>query len=273
MKYIRFCLVVWFTVALLFVASHSFSQPGKGYQPEDGQEGKDVRWFPTPQELVDKMLGMAKITPSDFLIDLGSGDGRTVITAAKLGVRGVGIEFNPDLVELSKQNAVKEGVKDKTEFIKADLFSYDFSKATVLTLFLLPEINLSLRPKILDMKPGTRVVSTTFAMQKWSYDSIVKIDPLSNKWNTAYLWIVPAKIQGTWKMNGNELKLIQKFQMVSGTLTKGGKSSPLTEGRLRGKDLRFKVDGVKYKGIAEQNTINGTFVEDGKTVKWHAVKK
>jgi len=137
----------------------------KDYQPELGQEGKDVRWFPTPQELVDKMLDMAKITPSDFLVDLGSGDGRTVITAARRGVRALGIEYNPDLVDLSKRNAARAGVSDKTEFIKADLFGYDFSKATVVTMFLLPEINLRLRPKLLEMKPGTRVLSTTFTMQ------------------------------------------------------------------------------------------------------------
>ena len=189
-------------IVALFCLSGIVCSQGKvgngAYQPEQGQEGKDVRWFPTPQVLVDKMLDMAGITKSDFLVDLGSGDGRTVITAAKRGVRGVGIEYNPDLVELSKRNAADAGVSDKVQFIKADLFDYDFSRATVVTLFLLPEINLQLRPKLLRMKPGTRVVSTTFTMQDWQYDDMVTIDDKSSKWTTAYFWIVPAGAGSWW---------------------------------------------------------------------------
>ena len=146
------------------------AQSAKGYEPQVGQEGKDVIWVPTPQALVDKMLDMAKVTPKDYVIDLGSGDGRTVITAAKRGSKALGIEYNPDMVELSKRTAAKEGVSDKASFVKADLFESDFSQAQVITMFLLSSINLKLRPKILDLKPGTRIVSNTFDMGDWKPD-------------------------------------------------------------------------------------------------------
>src|SRR5437870_7900037 len=147
------------------------------YEPHVGQEGKDVIWVPTPQALVDKMLDMAKVTPKDYVIDLGSGDGRTVITAAKRGARAMGIEYNPDMVELSKRNAAAEGVSSRATFMKADLFETDFSEATVITMFLLPSINLQLRPKILPMKPGTRIVSNTFTMEEWEPDEKATIEP------------------------------------------------------------------------------------------------
>src|SRR5437667_9039078 len=137
------------------------------YEPHVGQEGKDVIWVPTPQALVDKMLDMAKVTPKYYVIDLGSGDGRTVITAAKRGARALGIEYNPDMVELSKRNAAKAGVTARAQFENADLFKTDLSKATVITMFLLPEINKKLRPTILKLRPGTRVVSNTFTMGEW----------------------------------------------------------------------------------------------------------
>src|SRR5258705_13548093 len=163
----------WFWVATLclIAAASVAAQPAKEeYKPQVGQEGKDVVWVPTPQALVDKMLDMAKVTPQDYVIDLGSGDGRTVITAAKRGARALGIEYNPDMVALSKKNAAKEGMGEKAQFTKADLFETDFSQATVITMFLLPEINLRLRPKILDLKPGTRVVSNSFTMEDWQDD-------------------------------------------------------------------------------------------------------
>ncbi len=153
-----------------FSVATSQAQPAKEFQPSVGQEGKDVIWVPTPQALVDKMLDMAKVTPKDYVIDLGSGDGRTVITAAKAGSKALGIEYNPDMVELSKHNAAKEGVSDKASFVKADLFESDFSQAQVITMFLLSSINLKLRPKILDLKPGTRIVSNTFNMGDWKPD-------------------------------------------------------------------------------------------------------
>ena len=177
MKFVRIIQPFWSTLLLaLIFASPTRAQPAKpDYEPRVGQAGKDVVWVPTPQALVDKMLDMAKVTPSDYVIDLGSGDGRTVITAAKRGVRAHGIEYNPDMVELSKRNAAQEGVGDKATFAKADLYESDFSQASVITMFLLPSINLKLRPKILDLKPGTRIVSNSFTMGDWNPDETFTI--------------------------------------------------------------------------------------------------
>src|SRR6476660_6270426 len=147
----------WAALSIFFAAAFAQAQPAKDFQPEVGQAGKDVVWVPTPQALVDKMLDMAKVTPKDYVIDLGSGDGRTVITAAKRGAKALGIEYNPDMVALSKENAQKAGVTSRAEFRQADLFKTDLSQATVITMFLLPEINRKLRPTILKLKPGTRV--------------------------------------------------------------------------------------------------------------------
>src|SRR5215468_6012175 len=189
----RVCQLV--LVLFLSVAgSGALAQPAKeGFQPQVGQAGKDVIWVPTPQTLVDTMLDMAKVTPKDYVMDLGSGDGRTVNTAAKRGAQARGIEYNPDMVELSKRNAAKEGVSDRASFVKADLFESDFSDATVITLFLLPDINIRLRPKILDMKPGTRVVSNSFTMGEWTADETATANGCDH-WCTAHLWIVPAKV-------------------------------------------------------------------------------
>ncbi len=153
-------------------AAQATQAPAKPYEPQVGQAGKDVVWVPTPQALVDKMLDLAKVTPQDYLIDLGSGDGRTVITAAKRGLRAHGIEYNPDMVDLAKRNAMEAGVTEKATFAQADLFQTDFSKAQVITMFLLPSINIKLRPTILNMKPGTRVVSNTFTMEDWQPDQV-----------------------------------------------------------------------------------------------------
>ena len=212
-------------LALAVACGFSPARAAQGeYQPEVGQEGKDVVWVPTPQVLVDKMLDMAKVTSKDYVIDLGSGDGRTVITAAKRGAKALGIEYNPEMVELSKRNAAKEGVTDKATFMKADLFESDFSHATVITMFLLPSINMKLRPKILDLKPGTRIVANSFDMEDWKPDETAKVDGCSN-WCTAYLWIVPAKVGGTWNLSQGELTLKQTFQMISGTLRSGNNTA------------------------------------------------
>ena len=157
-------------IAVLLVSATAFAQAQqttKPFEPTVGQPGKDVVWVPTPQQLVDRMLDMAKVTPQDIHYDLGSGDGRTVITAAKRGLRATGVEFNPDMVALSQKNAVAAGVTDRATFIRGDIFETDFSKATVLTLFLLPDLNVKLRPTILNMRPGTRVVSNSFTMGEW----------------------------------------------------------------------------------------------------------
>ena len=240
---------------LLAMTSIAFAQaqpakPAGAYEPQVGQEGKDVVWVPTPQALVDRMLDMAKVTPKDFLMDLGSGDGRTVITAAKRGVRALGIEYNPDMVELSKRNAAKEGVSANATFVKADLFESDFSKAQVITMFLLPDINIKLRPKILELKPGTRIVSNSFTMGDWAADEKHTITPeqgCNTSWCTALLWIVPAKAAGTHKLPQGDLVLKQEFQVLSGTLTTGGKTFAL-EGKVRGEDVSFKAGGKEYRG-------------------------
>ncbi|HEY5898835.1 MAG TPA: class I SAM-dependent methyltransferase [Burkholderiales bacterium] len=218
------------------------------YEPSVGQPGKDVVWVPTPQAVVDRMLDMAKVTAQDFVMDLGSGDGRTVITAAKRGARAVGIEYNPDMVELSKRNAEQAGVAGKAQFMKADLFQTDFSKATVITMFLLPDINLKLRPKILSLKPGTRVVSNTFTMGEWQADETATIEQgCDGSWCTALLWIVPAKVAGTWKVPQGEVTLKQQFQMLSGTLRTEGKTIPV-EGRVHGVEVTLKAGSRSLSG-------------------------
>jgi hypothetical protein len=264
-----------FAFALIFfiVAASAHAQPAKqSYEPKVGQAGKDVVWVPTPQALVDKMLDIAKVTPSDYLIDLGSGDGRTVITAAKRGLRAQGIEYNPDMVELSKRHAAEEGVSDKATFAKADLYESDFSKATVITMFLLPEINLKLRPKLLNLKPGTRIVSNTFTMGEWSADETDSVggDDCYN-WCTALLWIVPAKVEGTWKMANGELTLKQTFQNVSGTLKSASGITSVT-GKLRGEQLSFSGAGTEYTGKIAGNSIEGIARVGGRDNKFTATR-
>ncbi len=238
----------------------------KTYEPQVGQGGKDVVWVPTPQALVDKMLDMAKVTPADFVMDLGSGDGRTVITAAKRGSHAVGIEYNPEMVELSKKNAAAAGVADKATFMKADLFETDFSKAQVITMFLLPQINMKLRPTILNLKPGTRIVSNSFTMEDWAADETQTItDEDCTSWCTALLWIVPAKVEGSWQTPQGELKLMQTFQMISGTLG----SQTLADAKLRGDEISFKAGSDTYSGKVDGNTIRGT----GSRGEWTATRK
>jgi precorrin-6B methylase 2 len=220
------------------------------YEPSVGQEGKDVVWVPTPQALVDKMLDMAKVTPKDYVIDLGSGDGRTVITAAKRGARAAGIEYNPEMVKLSQRNAEQAGVTGRASFRQADLFTTDLSEATVITMFLLPEINRKLRPTILALKPGTRVVSNTFTMGEWEADETAAVDAAAgcnNSWCHALLWIVPARVAGTYKIPQGELTLKQEFQKLSGTLRTKDKTLAL-EGKVRGDEIAFEAGGREYRG-------------------------
>ncbi|MGH8622150.1 MAG: class I SAM-dependent methyltransferase [Burkholderiales bacterium] len=246
---------------------------GDDFQPEVGQSGKDVVWVPTPQSLVDKMLDIAKVTPADYVIDLGSGDGRTVITAAKRGARALGIEYNPDMVALSQRNAAKEGVTDKATFMKADLFESDFSQATVITMFLLPDINLKLRPKILDLKPGTRIVSNSFTMGEWQHDRSVQATEGEGcqSYCTAYFWIVPAKVGGKWKLPEGELTIKQSFQMITGTLTAAGKSTPI-KGRMSGDHISFKAGDAEYRGRVAADGIRGTVKARSGTGEWSATR-
>jgi len=254
MQRIALALLLSLSAALAFPQAQK--APAPAYEPQVGQEGKDVVWVPTPQALVDKMLDMAKVTPKDVVIDLGSGDGRTVITAAKRGARAMGIEYNPNMVALAKRNAEREGVSGRATFMKADLFESDFSEATVITMFLLPEINLKLRPKILGLKPGTRIVSNTFTMGDWKADQTADPDGCDGSWCTALLWIVPAKAAGTWQTPHGELVLKQQFQMLSGTLrTKAGRTVPI-QGKVLGEEVSFKAGGRDYRG-----RMNGSKLE------------
>jgi len=260
--------------SLLFLLSLSFAAaasaqtqaPAKPFEPTVGQAGKDVVWVPTPQALVDRMLDMAKVTKDDFVMDLGSGDGRTVITAAKRGARALGIEYNPDMVELARRNAAKEGISERATFERGDLFEADLSKAQVITMFLLPSINMKLRPKLLDLKPGTRIVSNSFTMEDWTADETGNVTENCTSWCTALLWIVPAKVAGSWQMPQGELKLTQQFQMLQGTL--GG--ATISDARLRGEEITFSAGGVKFTGTVSGNTMKGTASSGG---AWSATRK
>jgi SAM-dependent methyltransferase len=234
---------------------------------------------PTPEELVEKMLDMAKLTARDIHYDLGSGDGRTVIAAAKRGARSIGVEYNADMVVLSERNAATEGVSGKARFIRGDIFETDFREATVITLYLLPNLNLKLRPTILKMKPGTRVVSHAFNMDDWSPDQTESIEG-----RTAYLWIVPAPVAGTWKlqMQGGsgvqnyELSLKQTFQKIEGSARVGEKLMRLMWATLNGDEIRFTVaDGGnprEFTGHADGNRLEGTVKLSNGVARWTATR-
>jgi hypothetical protein len=277
MHALRYLSPLLAAACFLLSPAGGYAQPAqKPFEPYSGQPGKDVVWVPTSQALVDKMLDMAKLTPNDVHMDLGSGDGRTVITAAKRGAHSTGIEYNPDMVELSKANAAKAGVTDKATFIKADLFETDFSKATVITLFLLPDINLKLRPKILDLKPGTRIVSNTFTMGEWKDDETATVDDAAgcSYYCTAHLWIVPAKVAGTWHATQGDFTLKQEFQMVQGSLKSGNDSQIISNAKLRADQLSFNAGGATYSGRVNGNTIEGTVTPaGGAPAKWTATRK
>jgi hypothetical protein len=269
----RVLLTLCVVTIAVSLGAQTQTQTAQGqFQPQVGQQGKDVVWVPTSQALVTKMLDMAKVTPQDYVIDLGSGDGRTVIAAAKRGARALGIEYNPDMVELSKRNAAKEGAGDKATFMKADLFESDFSQATVITMFLLPDINLRLRPKILDLKPGTRIVSNTFTMGEWTADETATVSDGCTSWCTALLWIVPAKVEGTWGTPQGELTLKQDFQMVSGTLKQGPSTVPITNGKVRGDQLSFSAGPTQYIARVNGTTMEGTITPGGSNGGWKATR-
>ena len=225
------------------------------YKPTVGQSGKDVVWVPTPPELVEKMLDMAKVTPQDYVMDLGSGDGRNIIAAAKRGATAVGVEFNHDMVELSRKQAAAAGVADKATFVEGDMYEADIPKATVLALFLLPHNLNKLTPKFLALKPGSRIVGNTFAPEGWAADATETVTGECVSWCTSLLWIVPARVEGTWKLPDGELTLKQDFQMLSGTLRAEGKTVPV-EGRVRGEEVSIKAGGREYRG-----KVNGKALE------------
>ena len=262
--------VVASCLALNIVSSGAMAQvQAPAFEPQVGQRGKDVIWVPTPQGLVDRMMEMGKVTPKDYVIDLGSGDGRTVITAAKLGAKAHGIEYNPDMVELSKRNAAKEGVGDKATFVQGDIFESDFSQASVITMFLLSSLNLKLRPILLDMKPGTRVVSNTFDMGDWQADQTVEATGDCTSYCRAYLWIIPAKVDGAWRMGESELTLEQQYQTFKGTLKAGNVIAPIMDGKLDAARITFTAGGKQYTGVVKGNAMEGT----AGGAAWQATKR
>jgi hypothetical protein len=271
--------VVVLALAAFAATAAAQAQKKEEFTPQVGQAGKDVIWVPTPEELVERMLRMAQTTPNDFVIDLGSGDGRIAIAAGKkFNARAMGIEYNPDMVEVSNRNASKEGVAAKVRFVKADIFESDFSQASVITMYLLPGLNLKLRPKLLDMKPGTRIVSHQFNMDDWLPDETTNIDG-----RRAYFWLIPAKVAGTWRFqsgsDGLDVTLEQKYQMLEGTVKLGTVNAGLRDAKLAGDKIGFAfVDqgGVRrdFTGKVSGNTMEGTMkLETGPESRWTATKR
>jgi precorrin-6B methylase 2 len=268
----RFVRPLLFMLVWSIAAGCAIATVPPEYHPQYNEPGKDVAWWPTSQVLVDKMLDMAKVTPEDFVIDLGSGDGRTVITAAKRGARALGIEYNPDMVALSKRNAAKENVGERAQFVQGDLFESDFSQATVITMFLSETLNLRLRQRILNLKPGTRIVSTAFAMGEWKPDETVSVQ--DNKGCSSYcmalLWIVPAKVEGTWKLLEGELTFTQRFQTFSGTFKSGSNTVAIKNGQLNGDLISFRIGDANYTGRVRGDGMEGIYESGGVTTQWKA---
>src|SRR3954471_23104512 len=272
-------------VAFLVPVAAPFPAHAQKFEPQVGQAGKDVIWVPTPDEVVERMLTMAQTGPNDIHFDLGAGDGKIAIMAAKkFGARATGIEYNPEMVKYGNQKAQEAGVAGvgpgKAQIRQADIFATDFSSATVITLYLLPALNMKLRPTILSMKPGTRVVSHSFTMEDWEADEIPTMDG-----RRAYFWIVPANVIGTWTLDAggakNELTLEQTFQKINGGLALGNGNvhAGLREARLRGPQISFAyVDQSgqrrEFSGTVNGRSMSGTFRDDkGQTGNWSATKR
>jgi SAM-dependent methyltransferase len=242
------------TTAAAPPANQTQTQTTPVYEPKVGQAGKDVVWVPSPETTVEKMLDAAQVTSQDFVVDLGSGDGRNVIAAAKRGARALGVEYNSDMVELSKRNAAKAGVADKASFVQGDMYEAEFSKATVLALFLLPENLLKLRPKFAELKPGTRIVANTFGIEGWTPEESSTISGDCTSWCTVLLYFVPAKVGGTWQTPAGTLTLNQEFQTITGTLG----AATVESAKIKGDLISFTAGGVDYSGRVNGDTIVGT---------------
>jgi hypothetical protein len=241
----------------LLVITRSVATAGQNdYLPKSGQPGKDVVWVPSPAAMVEKLLNMAQVTPQDYVIDLGSGDGRSVIAAAKRGARAHGIEYDAGLVAVSKREAAKSGLSDKATFQQGDVFASDFSKATVIFLFLTPEMNIRLRPRLLDLKAGTRIVGNTFGIGDWNADETSMITENCERFCTARLWIVPARVAGTWGIGERKMLLKQNYQTFSGVLKDVNGAIPIA-GRLRGENIFFGGGKTRYTGRVAGHVIEG----------------
>jgi SAM-dependent methyltransferase len=242
--------------------------PAGQYEPKVGQAGKDVVWVPSPESTVEKMLDVAKVTPQDFVVDLGSGDGRNVIAAAKRGAKALGVEYNPDMVELSKRNAAAAGVSDKASFVQGDMYAAEFSQATVLALFLLPDNLLKLRDKFAALTPGTRIVANTFGIEEWTADETLTIADDCMSWCTVLLYFVPARVDGTWQTAQGTLTLKQQYQLVSGTLG----TAAIENGRVKGDMLTFTAAGTPYTARVVGDTLSGTAKSSGGETAWRATR-
>jgi SAM-dependent methyltransferase len=259
------------TIAIALIwAAPAAAQTPQEYKPQIGQAGKDVVWVPSPPEMVERMLDLARVTPQDLVVDLGSGDGRNVIAAAKRGARGLGVEFNPDLVELSRRTAASAGVADRASFVQGDMYEADISQATVLALFLLPENLRKLTPKFLDLKPGTRIVANTFGIAGWDPEETVRIEGECRSWCEAMLYIVPAKVTGTWTLPEGRLTLKQDFQKISGAVAAGEESRPIENASLRGPEITFSVGSRVYAGRVSGDVLEGTVTAGGREQRFTA---
>ena len=246
----------------IFVAASSQAQTTTAaqepYKPTVGQQGKDVVWVPSTEAMVQKMLDHAKVTADDFVMDLGSGDGRTIIAAAKRGARALGVEFNAELVEFSKRQAAAAGVGEKAMFVQGDMYEADISKATVLALFLLPHNLEKLVPKFLDLPAGSRIVANTYWVSDWSPDDTQELTENCESWCTSHLLFIPAKVQGEWRAPNGTLALTQKYQMVEGTFSPTSGSPVPVKGRLRGTQLTLSVGAREYEGTVNGETLEGS---------------
>ena len=243
------------------------------FQPIEGQAGKDVVWVPTPPTLVEKMLDMAGVTAKDYVIDLGSGDGRNVIAAAKRGARALGVEYNPEMVALSQRAAAAEGVSDKAQFVQGDMFEADISRATVLPLFLLPDNLRKLTPKFLDLPPGTRIVTNGFTIPGWDADEAGIAYGDCDAWCNAYLYIVPAKVAGTWRLPKGEVEFSQEYRALTGKLSgEGGATLPVASGQIKGDRIRFIIGLDEYTGRVHGGTMSGE-VSGSVSGRWTATRR
>jgi SAM-dependent methyltransferase len=254
---------------LAFLGAGQASEP---FEPYSGQPGKDVIWVPTPPALVEKMLDMAGVTAQDYVIDLGSGDGRNIIAAARRGARGLGVEFNPDMVALSQRIAAQQGVADRAKFVQGDMFEADISRATVLALFLLPDNLRRLKPKFLGLRPGSRVVTNGYEIDGWEAEEVGKVGGDCTSWCTAYLYLVPANVAGTWRLPEGKLRLQQDYRRLSGTLSANGRTYEIADARLSGDRITFSAGMARYEGKVNGNAMSGR-VSGSMSGQWKAVRK
>jgi len=253
------------------LAQWPLTQPPPAASPQEpviGQKGKDVIWVPTPPDLLEAMLDLAQVTARDVVYDLGSGDGRAVIAAARRGARAVGVEYDAPLLAVSRKAAADAGVAKRATFIQGDMYAADIHKATALVLFLLPKNLGVLRPKLLALRPGTRIVINTFTIPEWPFDGEVEIDTC-DPWCTARLWIVPAAVAGSWRVGAGTLTLAQTYQRVSGTFTEGATTAAVT-GTLQGNALTLQVGESTWSGQVRGTRMQGTRTHGGTSAAWKA---